>query len=118
MSRDQSKLSYSIDQYQQAAKDLETKLVKAFHKLSKKTGRKPWTSLNFLQSKDDVPKLDDVDKEVHENVEKLREFYHEGKSKCLWDQVKTGINKFVKCTLLVFDEFHDRDNECAIGECI
>ena len=100
MSQDQSKLIHSIEQYQQTAKGLEAELVKAFRKLGKKkTGTELWKPLSSLQSKDHVPKLDDVIKEVHEKVEKLREFDHEEKSKRLWDKVKRGINKFVKCTL-------------------
>jgi hypothetical protein len=104
MSQDQSKLTHSIDQYQQAAEDLEAELVKAFHKLSKKTGMN-WTPPNPLQSKDDVPTLDDVVKDVHEKVEKLRKFDHEEKSERLWDKVKSGINKFVKRTLPALTNF-------------
>jgi hypothetical protein len=99
MSQDRSKLSDSIKQYQQSAEDLEAELVKAFHKLSKKIGREVWKPSGSLQCKDDVPRLDHVIKEVHENIEKLREFDHEEKSKRLWDKVKRGINKFIKCTL-------------------
>jgi hypothetical protein len=51
-----------------------------------------------LRSKDDFPKIVDVVKEVHENIEKLREFDPEEKSKCLWVKVKRGINKFMRCT--------------------
>jgi hypothetical protein len=105
MLQDQSKLSYSIDQYQLTAEDLEAELVKAFHKLSKKTGMKLWKPLNSLQSKDDVPKLDDVVKEVHENVEKLRKFDDKEKSNSRWDKVKGGISKFVKCTLPALKNF-------------
>jgi hypothetical protein len=98
MSQDQSKLSNSIDQYQQAAEDLEAELVKAFHKLKNKTGKEPWKPLNSLRNKDDVPKLDDVVKDVHENIERLRGFDPEKKSNRLWDKVKRGINKFVRYT--------------------
>jgi hypothetical protein len=105
MSQHQSNLSHSIDQYQQAAEDLEAELVKAFHKLRKKTGRELWKPLNSLQSKDDVPILVDVVKELHENIEKLREFNYEENSKRLWDKVKRGINKFVKCTAPALTNF-------------
>jgi len=105
MSQDQSTLSYSIGQYQHTAEDLEAELVKAFHKLSKKTGMKLWKPLSSLQSKDDVPKLDDVVKEVHENVEKLRKFDDKEKIKSRWDKVKGGISKFVKCTLPALKNF-------------
>jgi hypothetical protein len=105
MSQDQSRLSLSIEQYQQAADDLEAELVKAFHKLSKKTGMKIWKPLNSLQSQDDIPKLDNIIKEVQEKVEKLREFDHDEKSKRLWDKVKRGFNKCVKCTYPALKNF-------------
>ena len=85
--------------------DLEAELVKAFHKLRNKTGKEIWKPLNSLRKKDDLPKLDDVLKEVHENIERLRGFDPEKKSKHLWDKVKRGINKFAKCTLPALRNF-------------
>jgi hypothetical protein len=105
MSQDTSRLTDSIDQYVQTAEDLEAELVKAFHKPSKKTGKTLWKPLKSLQNKDDIPKLDDIVKEVHENVEKLREFDREGKSKHPWDTLKRGFNKFVRSTFPALKNF-------------
>src|SRR5438552_1679109 len=105
MSQYQSKLSNSIDRYQQAAEELEAELVKAFHKLRRKTGKELWKPLNCLQNKEDIPSLDDVVKEIHENIESLRGFDPEEKSKRLWDRVKKGISKFVKRTLPALSNF-------------
>lgn len=105
MSQDQTKLSNSIDQYQQAAVELKAELMKAFHKLRNRTGKELWKSLNSLQSKDDIPKLDVVLKDVHENIKRLRAFYPEEKSKRLWDKFKRAINKFVKYTLPALTNF-------------
>jgi hypothetical protein len=105
MSQDQSKLRNSINQYQLTAEDLEAELVKAFHKLRNKTGKELWKPLNSLRTKDDVPNLDNVVNEVHENIERLHGFDPEKKSKCLYDKVKRGINKFVKCTFPALKNF-------------
>lgn len=105
MSQDQSRLTISIDQYQQTAEEMEAELVKAFHKLKKKTGKEVWKPLDSLQSKDDIPKLDDVIKEVHENIERLRGFDQEKKSKRVWDKVQRGISKFVRRTLPALTNF-------------
>ena len=105
MSEYQSKLSNSIDQYQQAAEDLEAELVKAFHKLRRKTGQELWKPPNCLQSKDDVPRLDDVIKEVHDNIERLRGSDSEKTSTHLWDKFKRSLSKFVKQTLPALTNF-------------
>jgi len=55
--------------------------VKAFHKPKKKSGKEVWTPPNPL-SENSVPKLEDVVKEVHENIKKLSDaFDPESKSK-------------------------------------
>lgn len=105
MSHYESRLRNSIDKYQQAAEDLEAELVKAFHKLRKKTGKELWRPLNCLQNKDDVPKLYDVIKEINENIERLRWFDPEENSKRPWDKVKRGISKFVRNTLPALTNF-------------
>jgi hypothetical protein len=51
MLQHQSKLCNSIDQYQQAAEDLEAELVKTFHELSKKNGMRPWKSRPLFKAK-------------------------------------------------------------------
>ena len=104
-SQDQSKLSHSINRYQQTAKDLEDELVQAFKKLRKKTGIKIWEPLKPLQTKDDVPNLNDIVKDVHENIEKLRKLNYEEKSKGLWGKFKRGIGKFVGYTLPALSNF-------------
>lgn len=118
MSQDQSKLSHSIDQYQQAAEDLDAELYKAFQKLSRKTGTKLWKPSQSLQREDDVPKLDDAVKEIYEKLEELREFDHEQKSKYLWNKVKRGINKFVKCTIPALKNFMIATKDLqSVSEC-
>jgi hypothetical protein len=111
MPQDQPRLTHSIKQYQHTAKELNAELIKAFNKFSKKTGTKPLKPLlNSLQSKHDVPKLDDIIKEIYENVEKLRgldrkEEEKKKKSKHPWDKFKDGISKFVKCTFPALTSF-------------
>ena len=106
MSRGQPRLTVSINEYQETAEDLEAELVKAFHKLRQKTNKEPWKPLQSLRSKDDVPKLNDVIKEVHENIEKLSHaFDPQTKSKGRWDKVKSGINKFVQGTIPALRNF-------------
>jgi len=106
MSQDQPKLTVSINEYRETAEDLEAELVKAFQKLRQKTNKEPWKPLHSLRSKDDVPKLDDVIKEVHETVEKLRHaFDPQTKSKRTWDKVKSGFTKFVQGTTPALKNF-------------
>ena len=106
MSQDQPKLTASIKEYQETAKALEAELVKAFRKLRQNTSKEPWKLLHSLQSKYDVPKLDDVIKEVYQNIEKLScAFDSQTKSKCPWDKVKSGINKFVEWTIPALRNF-------------
>ena len=101
----QSQLHRSIDQYQNAAKGLQNELVKAFDKLSKKADIKPWKPLNSLEL-ENIPRLDDVLRELHENIEKLGQFDHKEKTKGLvWDKAKRGINKFVEWTLPALTNF-------------
>ena len=105
MSQDQSKLNNSIEQYQGTAEELEAELVKAFHKLRKKTNKEIWKPLASLESKDDVPRLDDVVREIHENIDRLQEFNPEEMNKSFWDKVKRSIRKFVKCTFPALTNF-------------
>jgi len=118
ISQYQSKLGHSISQYQQTAKDLEAELVSAFHTLSKKTGMKLWEPLKSLQNKDDIPKLNDIINDAHENIEKLRNFNYEGKSKPQWEKVKRGINKFVNYTLPALSNFliATKDTQSVSGQ--
>jgi septal ring factor EnvC (AmiA/AmiB activator) len=102
MAQNQSKRRNSITEYQKTAKSLEAELVKAFEKLNKRIDKELWKPLN---SKDDIPKLDDVIKEIHENIERLHALDPEEKSKSLYDKVKRGINQFVKWTLPALKNF-------------
>jgi hypothetical protein len=116
MSQARSKLTNSIDQYQQTAEDLEAELVKAFHKLKKRTGKELWKPLSSLQNKHDAPKLNDVVKEVHENIERLRGFDHEKKERAPVGQSSEGHQQIREKHTASFDEFHDGNERCPIGE--
>jgi len=108
MSQDQPtvRVRVSINEYQETAEVLEAELVKAFDKLRQKTSKEPWKPLRSLRTKDDVPKLEDVIKDVYENIEKLsRAFDSQTKNKHLWDKVKSGINKFVQWTIPALRNF-------------
>jgi hypothetical protein len=105
MSEDQSKLRDAVERYKLAAESLEDELIQVFNAHRRKTREKLWEPLNSIQSEEDIPTLDEVVKEVGENIDRLAGFQQKKENRSTWDKIKSGLGKFAKCTVPVLTNF-------------